>query len=118
MRNLGVLFDKHLTWDAHVSSLVQKCYGILIALSHVRHYIPANLLPTIVNALVISHIRYCLAVFGNGSQKNMHRLQKIQNFALRVISGRRKFDHISDVRDELGWLPVSLLDEQHSLIPA
>ena len=25
------------------------------------------------------------------------------NFALRVVSGRRKFDHISDVPEELGW---------------
>ena len=113
VRNLGVLFDKHLTWDAHVSALVKKCYGILIGLAHVRHSIPSNLLPMVVNALVISHIRYCLAVFGNGSLKNMHRLQKIQNFALRVISGRRKFDHISDVRDDLGWPTVPQLYEQH-----
>ena len=115
VRNLGVLFDKHLTWDAHVSSLVNKCYGILIGLSHLRHCIPKDLLPTIVNALVISHVRYCLAVFGNGSQTNMKRIQKIQNFALRVISGRRKFDHISDVRDELGWPLVPRLHKQHSL---
>ena len=26
------------------------------------------------------------------------------NFAARVVSGRRKFEHISDVVDELGWL--------------
>ena len=115
VRNLGVLFDKHLTWDAHVSALVKKCYGILIGLAHARHCIPSHLLPMIVNALVISHVRYCLAVYGNGSQKNMNRLQKIQNFALRVISGRRKFDHISDVRDDLGWPTVPELHEQHCL---
>ena len=115
VRNLGVLFDKHLTWDAHVSVLVKRCYGILIGLAHARHCIPSNLLPLIVNALVMSHVRYCFAVFGNGSQKNMLRLQKIQNFALRVISGRRKFDHISDLRDELGWPTVPELHEQHCL---
>ena len=32
-----------------------------------------------------------------------------------MISGRRKFHHISDVRDELGWLPVSQLHKQHCL---
>ena len=115
VRNLGVLFDKHLTWDPHVSALVKKCNGILIGLSHVRHQIPRDLLPTIVSALVLSHVRYCLAVFGNGSDKNMQRLQKILNFALRVVSGRRKFDHISDVRDELGWPTARQLYELHSL---
>ena len=115
VKNLGVVFDKHLTWDSHVSSLVKKCSGILIGLSHVRHSIPRELLPPLVDALVVSHVRYCLAVFGNGSQKNIQRLDKILNFALRVISGRRKFDHISDVRAELGWPTAQQLYRQHSL---
>ena len=37
------------------------------------------------------------------------------NFALRTVSGRRKFDHISDVREELGWPTARQLYEQHSL---
>ena len=115
VKNLGVTFDKHVTWDSHVSFLVKKCYGILIGLAHVRHCIPRELLPSLVNALVVSHVRYCLAVFGNGSQKNMQRLDKILNFALRVISGKRKFDHISDVRAELGWPTAQQLYRQHSL---
>ena len=115
MRNLGVVFDKNLSWDSHVSALVKKCNGILIGLSHVRHQIPPSLLPIIVDALVISHVRYCLTVFGNGSEKNMQRLQKILNFGLRAVSGRRKFDHISDVRDELGWLTARQLYELQSL---
>ena len=117
VRNLCVLFDKHLTWDPHVSALVKKCNGILIGLSHVRHQIPRerDLLPTLVSALVLSHVHYCLAVYGNGSDKNIQRLQKIQNFALRVVSGRRKFDHISDVREELGWPTARQLYELYSL---
>jgi len=63
----------------------------------------------------MSHIRYCLPVFGNGTLNNMKRLQKIQNFALRVISGRRKSDHISDVRDVLGWPTVQRMYEEQSL---
>ena len=80
-----------------------------------RHQIPRVLLPTIVSALVLSHVLYCLPVFGNGSDKNMQRLQKILNFALRVVSGRRKFDHISDVRDELGCPTARQLYELCSL---
>ena len=37
------------------------------------------------------------------------------NFALRTVSGRRKFEHISDVREELGWPTARQLYEQHSL---
>ena len=42
-------------------------------------------------------------------------LQKVLNFGLRVISGRRKFDHISDVRGALGWPTARQLYELHSL---
>ena len=47
--------------------------------------------------------------------KNIQRLQKILNFALRAVSGRRKFDHISDVWEELGWPTARQLYELHSL---
>ena len=87
---------------SHVSSLTRKCYGILIGLAHLRHIIPRELLLQLVDALVVSHVRYCLAVYGNGTQKNMQRLDKVLNFALRIISGKRKFDHISNIRKELG----------------
>ena len=115
VRNLGVVFDKYLTSDPHVSALAKKCYGILIGLSHVRHQIPRDLLPVLVNALVTSHVRYCLAVFGGGSETNTQRLEKVLNFGLRVISGRRKFDRISDVRGALGWPTARQLYELHSL---
>ena len=94
VRNLGVLFDKNLSWDSHVSALVKKCNGFLIGLSHVRHQIPSSLLPIIVDALVLSHVRYCLAVYGNGSENNIN---------------------VSDVREELGWLTARQLYELQSL---
>ena len=103
-RNLGVIFDQHLDSDAHVSALSRKCCGILVGLSHIRHYLPSEILPEIVTSLVISHIRYCLGVYGSGSAGNLHRLQKLINFAARIVSGKRKFDLVSDVREALGWL--------------
>ena len=103
-KNLGVTFDRYLSWEPHVTELSRRCVGVLSAISHLRHCLPSGTLTTIVTALVFSHIRYCVTVFGNGSAKNLEVVQKIMNFAARVISGRRKFEHISDVREGLGWL--------------
>ena len=33
-------------------------------------------------------------------------LQTVQNFACRIVSGRRKYDHVSSILKELRWLPV------------
>ena len=114
-KNLGVTFDRYLSWDSHVEQLSRRCVGILTAISHLRHHLPPGSLPTLVSALVFSHIRYGLAVYGNGSGKNMSTVQKIINFAARIISGRRKFEHISDVREDLGWLDSRDLVVHHTL---
>ena len=102
-RNLGVIFDPTLSWDAHVAHVVHKCFGMLIGLSHIRHYLPQNVIPTIVHGLILSHVRYCVTVYGNCSDKNHKQLQKIINFCARLVTGRRKYDHISDILNGPDW---------------
>ena len=104
VRNLGVVMDPPLSYKCHIDRLVNKCIGILIGILNVKHALPRPLLPRIIDALVFSHVRYCVQVYGSTSQINISKLQKIFNFAARVISGRRKYDHISSVLNELGWL--------------
>ena len=89
-------------WDAHVSNVVRECVGLLVGLRHLSHFLPQRAMLTIVQGLVISRVRYCLSVYGNGSATNDARLMKIVNSATRVAAGLRKFDHISQVRSDLG----------------
>ena len=37
------------------------------------------------------------------------------NFALRVIFGRRKFDHVSDLRDQLRWMTPQQMSQVQTL---
>jgi len=46
-------------------------------------------------------------MYGSANRTNIAKLQKVLNFSARVISGRRKYDQISDVISELGWLSAS-----------
>lgn len=105
-KNLGVLFDPHLSWHTHVDMIVSRCTGILVALSHHRNLLPHEIMTNIVQTLVLPHIRYCLTVIAPMRETQKHRLEKIMNFAARVISGRKKYDHISDVKRELEWLSI------------
>ena len=50
---------------------------------------------------------YYSQVWSNTSKKNISKLQKVQNFAGRIITGKWKFDHIILALRELGWLPVT-----------
>ena len=40
------------------------------------------------------------------SRKNISKLQTVQNFAARILTGTRKYDHITPVLEQLKWLPV------------
>ena len=115
VRNLGVIFDSTLSWDDHVAHVVRKCFGMLIALSHIRHYLPQRVIPTVVHGLVLSHVRYCITVFGNCTGKNHRQLQKIIHFCARIVAGRRKFDHISDILKGPDWFTSTQLSDYHTL---
>ena len=80
--------------------------------------IPDGILKTVVTALVISRVQYCPAVCGNGPRKNFDRLKNIVNFTARVIFGRRKFDHVSDLHDLLGWMPPQSMANYQTVVTA
>ena len=101
--------DSCLTWEHHVKLVQDRCFEILIGLYHAKQLLPTALLPLIIDALVMSHIRYALQVYGNAGKELVKKMEKVVNFAARIISGRRKYDHISDVVSELGWLDVNQL---------
>ena len=63
--------------------MTAKCTGILIALSHARHVMPARTLKVVVQALVLSIVRYCMSVYGSCGVTRMARVQKIINFCAR-----------------------------------
>ena len=115
VRNLGLVMDRTLSYELHIDQLVGRCTGLLIGLSHARYRLPKETLATIVNALVLSTVRYCISVYGTAAAKNMSRVQKVINFGARVITGRRKRDHISDTLRSLTWLPARELVIYHTL---
>ena len=58
------------------------------------------------NAFVFSTMYYYLTVWANTSQRNIKKLQLVQNFAARIVLGFKKFDHISQGIKSLNWLTV------------
>ena len=51
--------------------------------------------------------RLCSTVWANTSKQNLKKLQNVQNFAARILTNSRKFDHITPLLKELRWLPVN-----------
>ena len=58
------------------------------------------------SALVISKLMYCSTVWSNTSDTNLKKLQAVQNFACKIITNIRKYDHVTPSLHQLEWLPV------------
>ena len=58
------------------------------------------------------------SVWAKTSKKNLEKLQRVQNFAARIITGTKKHEHISPVLRELNWLPVHLTVQYRDTVMA
>ena len=106
-KDLGVILDKNLTYDEHITKTVSSCMSCLGQISRTKHVFDKCTLLTIINALAFSKLYYCSNVWANTSKSNISKLQGIQNFAARIATSTRKYDHITPVLKELKWLPVA-----------
>ena len=106
-KDLGVILDSNLTYDEHIIKTAFSCMSCLGQINRVKHVFDKRTLPTIINSLVFSKLVYFSNVWANTSKCNINKLQAVQNFACRIVSGARKYDHITPIRKELNWLPVA-----------
>ena len=74
-------------------------------ISRVKHGFRKDILITIINSLVFSKLYYCLSVWSNTSASKIRKLQGVQKFAARIVSGARKFDHVAPGLKNLKWIP-------------
>ncbi len=107
IKDLGVIFDPTLSFENHILATVSSCMSKLAQINWTKHAFNSDLLVTIINALVLfSKLYYCSTVWSSTTACNVQKLQLVQNFAARIISGKYKFEHITPSLKNLRWLPV------------
>jgi hypothetical protein len=106
-KDLGLTLDATLTFDDHINSLTSTLTSSLCQINRIRHLFDKNALLVMIICLVFSKLYYCSTVWSGTTQKNIKKLQQVQNFAARIVTGTRKNDHITPALDKLGWLSVN-----------
>ena len=59
MKVLGVILDRRLTFDKHVSAVARSCNYHALAIRHIRHLLTRDLAQTLAYSLILSSIDYC-----------------------------------------------------------
>ncbi|XP_072019637.1 uncharacterized protein [Amphiura filiformis] len=85
----------------------QKRTFALSKIGKLRKYLDPDSTHKLIQAFVISRLDHCNSLLHGLPQKDINKLQRIQNMAARLISLTKKRDHITPIlRDQLHWLPI------------
>ena len=77
--------DQNLYFQQHVSRTCQICYFELRKINFIRHYLSQDALKTLISAFVLSRIDYCNSLLAGCPKQLIHKLQKVQNNAARLV---------------------------------
>ena len=108
VKNLGFTLDCHLTMNAHVSNVARTCYFELRRLASIRRFLTSTATATLVSAFALSRIDYCCSLLFGSTHDVTSHLQRIQNYATRVILRLQKTSSITIHLESLHWLPVKV----------
>ena len=112
VKNLGVYFDRYMSFESHIDHVYKKVMGVLLYLNRIKRVFEPQTRVIVVQSLALSLINYCYIIWGSTSNVHLNKIQKLQNFAARVADGTaRKFDHITPILNKLGWLKVKDMHE-------
>ncbi|BFZ07875.1 hypothetical protein BsWGS_10914 [Bradybaena similaris] len=90
---LGVTFDRRLTWKQQIENAVGKArrrLGLLRKLAGTSWGANEQTLKKVYNGVVRPHLEYCSAAWATSANTHLKSLDKVNNQALRVITGAMK----------------------------
>ena len=105
-KNLGVLFDQDMSFSKYVTQTCRSCYYHIRNLKMIRKHLSLSDSITIGNALVTSKLDYCNSLLTGIAQKDLNKLQRVQNCLARVITKSPRFTSSAPLLKSLHWLPV------------
>ena len=106
-RNLGAIFDTNFQMTSHINNICRGASCALRKISKIRNYLDKSTTEKLVHAFVTSRLDNNNGLLIGLPQKDISKLQRIQNSAARLISLTGKNEHITSVIRDLHWLPVN-----------
>ena len=78
----------------------------LTRVNRIKHFLDQTTPMYLINASVFCKLFYCSTVWSDISKENIRKLQLVQNYACRIVTGLKKYHHISEALKSLKWLKL------------
>ena len=101
---LGVYIDQNLTWSKQINIVKRNATNVIRKIHRINKFLPLKLKMTLYNTLIVPIFNYADIIWGGCNKTHGKRLQVAQNFAVRSILGKGKYDSGKEALRELGLL--------------
>ena len=78
----------------------------LYNIRRIRKYLTKECTETLIHAFISSRLDYCNSLLFGVPECHLHKLQRVQNAAARLVVQESRFCHITPLLKSLHWLPV------------
>ena len=107
VRNLGIIFDEDFNFQPHILQICKSCFYHMRDLKRIRKHVSLSTAVSLANALVISKLDYCNSLFTDIREKDLMKLQRVQNCLARIVHRAPRFSPSAPLRSSLHWLPIN-----------
>ncbi len=107
-KHLGIHLDKFLSFDQHIDALSSKVKQRTRLLWKMRNFIPESLALELYYSLIDPLFIYCCHLYDGCNMHNQHRLQVLQNYALRAVKQVNSRYSATELHNTLNveWLDI------------
>ena len=105
-RNLGVIFDEHMTMRSHIKKTCRTAMGSINKIGRIRNCLDKQSTLILTHAFVTSRLDSANSLLSNLPECDTNQLQRIQNISARITERVRRTAHITPILHKLHWLPV------------
>ena len=109
VRNLGVVFDQNMSFNAHATSVSKSAYFQLHNISRKRKSLTKDAAAACIHAFVTSKLDFCNALLYGLPKCTSGVFKKVQYAAARTLTCMKKTSrqHMTPVLKGLNWLPFN-----------
>ena len=106
VKNLGFSLDAGLQFGEQIKALKSSCYHKLRNIAKMKPFLTSSQMKTLTQALVISSLDYCNALYDGIEPSKLDQLQSIQNRACRITFGLNRRESVDKYLIKLHWLKI------------
>lgn len=109
VKYLGIVIDSNLTFKKHIKKVSQRVRFSLANFKYIRNTMTFNAAKLYVNAMVMTHLTYCLTSWGQTNASTLKPLETLYKQTLKVLDQKPNSSHYCTILHKhklLSWEDV------------